>query len=186
MQPQQTSIYNQPQFESLAQWLARHPLLIPLHQMHTRVKEHYQLSDEAMAQLLRAADHPNPKVRWFCAHELDHLATDESVATLLRLTRDSVTKVRVEAVHALGCERCKQCSLNVDMIGLMIDFALNDPEVKVRASAIYALGYLAADERAAVALQQIVDDSATSAGLRRSAQQSLKYHVTIDKPSSLL
>lgn len=176
MQQQQTVLANQPQFESLAQWLARHPLLAPLHHMHTRVKEHYQLSQEAMTQLLTAADHPNPKVRWFCAHELDHLATDESVDALLRLTRDPVAKVRVEAVHALGCERCKQCNLAVDMVGLMVDFALNDPEAKVRGAAIFALGYLPADERAAVALQQIADDDTTAAGLRKVATRSLSYH----------
>lgn len=176
MQQQQTSVYNQPQFESLAQWLARHPLLAPLHHMHTRVKEHYQLSQEAMTQLLTAADHPNPKVRWFCAHELDHLATNESVETLLRLTRDPVAKVRVEAVHALGCERCKQCHLCVDMVGLLVDFALNDPEEKVRGAAIFALGYLPADERAVVTLQQIVDNETSAEGLRKAALRSLQYH----------
>ena len=173
---QQATVYNQPQFESLAQWLARHPLLAPLHHMHTRVKEHYQLSQEAMAQLLTAADHPNPKIRWFCAHELDHLATNESVDTLLRLTQDPVAKVRVEAVHALGCERCKQCDLTIDMVGIMADFALNDPEEKVRGVAIHALGYLAADERAAAALQQIADADTTTEGLRKAARRSLPYH----------
>jgi len=176
MQQQQAIVCNQPQFESLAQWLARHPRLVPLHQMHTRVKEHYQLSQEAMAQLLRAADHPNPRVRWFCAHELDHLATNESVETLLRLTRDPVAKVRVEAVHALGCERCKQCKLVVDMVGLMVDFALNDPAAKVRGAAVFALGYLPRDERAAAALQQLIADLTTADWLRKAAQQSLIYH----------
>ncbi len=177
MQQQQANICNQPQFESLEQWLARHPLLAPLHHIHTRVKETYQLSQEAMAQLLTAADHPNPKVRWFCAHELDHLATNESMEALLKLTHDPVTRVRAEAVHALGCERCKQCNLSVDMVGLMVNFALNDPEEKVRGAAIFALGYLPADERAATALQQIVDDGATPEGVRRSAQRSLQYHL---------
>jgi len=176
MQQQQAVHTNQPQFESLAEWLARHPLLVPLHKMHTRIKEHYQLSQEAMAQLLTAADHPNPKVRWFCAHELDHLATNESVETLLRLTCDPVAKVRVEAVHALGCERCKQCDLTIDMVGVMVDFALNDPEEKVRGVAIHALGYLPADRRAAGALQQIVDNEATAEGLRKAALRSLQYH----------
>lgn len=178
MQQQQTSALQRQRFESLDEYLHRHPLLAPLHGMHTRVKEHYQLSAEAMTQLISAADHPNPKVRWFCAHELDHLATDESVDALLRLTRDPVTKVRVEAVHALGCERCKQCNLSVDMVGLMVDFALNDPEEKVRGAAVFALGYLPADERAAAALQQIVDDSSTPQGLHKAAQRSLKYHVS--------
>lgn len=176
MQEQQASLCNQPQFESLAQWLARHPLLVPLHKMHTLVKAHYQLSQAAMTQLLAAADHPNPRVRWFCAHELDHLATKESVATLLQLTCDPVTKVRVEAVHALGCERCKQCKLGVDMVGLMVDFALNDPDDRVRGAAVFALGYLPPDQRAAAALQQITADPTTATGLRRAAQQSLKYH----------
>ncbi|MCB0062035.1 MAG: HEAT repeat domain-containing protein [Caldilineaceae bacterium] len=173
---QQATVYNQPQFESLAQWLARQPLLAPLHGMHTRVKEHYPLGAEAMAQLLTAADHPNPKVRWFCAHELDHLATNESIDMLLRLTQDPVAKVRVEAVHALGCDRCKQDHLCVDMVGLMVDFALNDSEEKVRSVAIHALGYLPADRRAAEALQQIVDNETTAEGLRKAASHSLQYH----------
>ncbi|MEZ4705717.1 MAG: HEAT repeat domain-containing protein [Caldilineaceae bacterium] len=180
MQQQQANPSKRTNFESLESWLARHPLLAPLHGMHTRVKEQYQLSHEAMVQLIRAADHPNPKVRWFCAHELDHLATDESIEALLKLTKDPVTKVRVEAVHALGCERCKQCQLNVDMVGLMVDFALNDPVAKVRGAAIFALGYLPADERAAAALRQIVEDNATSEELRKPAQRSLTYHTPME------
>lgn len=178
MQQQEAVLCNQPQFESLEQWLARHPLLVPLHKMHTRVKEHYQLSPAAMTQLLRAADHPNPRVRWFCAHELDHLATPESVDILLQLTHDPVVKVRVEAVHALGCERCKQCELGVDMVGLMIDFALNDPDDKVRGAAVFALGYLPRDERAAVALQRLAAEPSTTEELRRAARRSLTYHLS--------
>ncbi|MEZ4870015.1 MAG: HEAT repeat domain-containing protein [Caldilineaceae bacterium] len=176
MQAQTQTAAARQRTESLEQWLAHHPLLVPLHGMHTRVKEHYQLAAEAMTQLIQAADHPNPKVRWFCAHELDHLATDQSIAALLKLTRDPVVKVRVEAVHALGCERCKQCKLNVDMAALMIDFALHDPEEKVRGAALHTLGYLPADARIAAALQQIIDDEASSVQLRREAQRKLKYH----------
>ena len=174
---QQASSSNHNHFESLKSWLARHPLLAPLHGMHTRVKEEYQLGEEAIRQLIGAADHPNPKVRWFCAHELDHLATDQSIEALLKLTNDPVTKVRVEAVHALGCERCKQCQLNVDMVELMVDFALNDPADKVRGAAIFALGYLPPDVRAADALRRIAQDNITSEELRKSAQRSLKYHM---------
>ena len=85
--------------------------------------------------------------------------------------------MRVEAVHALGCERCKQCRLDVDMVGLMIGFVLNDPEAKVQGAALHALGYLPADTRAAVALQQIIDDETNSPQLRQKAQRKLKYHT---------
>lgn len=162
--------------ESLESWLARHPLLAPLHRMHTRQKEQVQLSDEAMDQLIRAANHPNPKVRWWCAHELDHLADERSLDALLRLTKDTVPKVRAEAVHALGCERCKQCVLPVDMVGLMVDFAFHDPEERVRGAAIFALGYLPSDPRAAAALEQLADDPSLSLRLRTEARRKLKYH----------
>lgn len=175
--PQTTS--QRPGTESLESWLARHPLLAPLHHMHTRQKEQVQLSDEAVAQLMGAADHPNPKVRWWCAHELDHLADERSLDTLLRLSKDDVPKVRVEAVHALGCARCKQCVLPVDMVGLMVDFALHDPEERVRGAAIFALGYLPADERAAAALAQLAAEPSLSAKLRTEARRKMKYHQTV-------
>lgn len=162
--------------ESLESWLARHPLLAPLHGMHTRQKEQVQLSTAAVEQLILAADHPNPKVRWWCAHELDHLADARSIEALLRLTKDPVPKVRVEAVHALGCERCKQCVLPVDMVGLMVDFALHDPDEKVRGVALFALGYLPSDPRAAAALAQLADDPSLSEKLRTEARRKLKYH----------
>ncbi len=173
-QPQQL---NRPRPESFDQWLARHPLLVPLHGMHTRVKATYQISDTAMAQLLHAAKHPNPKVRWFCAHELDHLATAESIDTLLGLAADPVVKVRMEAVHALGCERCKQCKIDLDLVGLLIDFAVNDSAAKVRGAAIHALGYLPADPRAATVLQELSWDPQLAAGLRQAAARSLQYHA---------
>jgi HEAT repeat protein len=162
--------------ESLENWLARHPLLAPLHGMHTRQKEQVQLSDEAMTQLILAADHANPKVRWWCAHELDHLADERSVATLLRLTKDEIPKVRAEAVHALGCERCKQCVLPVDVVGLMIEAALSDPADRVREAAIFALGYLPSDHRIAAALEQLANDSSLTVNLRTEARRTLKYH----------
>lgn len=162
--------------ESLESWLARHPLLAPLHGMHTRRKEEVQLSAEAVTQLILAAAHPNPKVRWWCAHELDHLADERSLGALLQLTKDEVPKVRAEAVHALGCARCKQCVLPVDMVGLMVDFALHDPEERVRGAAIFALGYLPSDPRAATALAQLANDPALSAKLRTEARRKLKYH----------
>lgn len=174
---QSTNRTTRKQTESLDRWLARHPLLAPLHAMHTRMKEQYRLSEEATAQLIHAVDHPNPKVRWWCAHELDHLATPQSLDALIRLTQDRVPKVRAEAVHALGCERCKQCELGVDTAALMIDFMLTDPDVRVRGAALHALGYLPADARAARALQQVAENPSNSSKMRRNAQHKLKYHI---------
>lgn len=55
-------------------------------------------------------------------------------------------------------------------------FANRDPDEKVQGAAVFALGYLPPNGRAATALAQLAADPARSAQLRAEAQRKLKYH----------
>ncbi|MEZ4729642.1 MAG: hypothetical protein R3E79_21135 [Caldilineaceae bacterium] len=69
------------------------------------------------------------------------------------------TQGATEAVQALGCERCKQCVLPVDMMGLVVDFALHDPEERVWDAAVLA---------------RLANDPSLSAQLRAAAWRKLR------------
>lgn len=164
-------------FESFEQWRAQNVALAALMKLPARVQSQLSLSEEALSQLRQGAQHPNPKVRWWCAHLADHLADDRCVDVLLRLSQDEVGRVRAEAIHAIGCARCKPCPLDIDATGILVVAALTDVEAKVRAAAIFTLGYLPADPRAAQALAEIAQGDLDKK-LRQAAARALKYHVT--------
>jgi HEAT repeat protein len=50
---------------------------------------------------------PVDDVRRFCTKALDHLVDEVSFPMLVALLNDSDAQVRVEAIHALACDRCK-------------------------------------------------------------------------------
>jgi hypothetical protein len=51
---------------------------------------------------------PNPDVRRQCARVLDHLADESSFANLAGMLSDPDHQVRIAALHALACDRCKE------------------------------------------------------------------------------
>lgn len=50
---------------------------------------------------------PDPQVREQCCRVLDHIMDSQSVAALVGALGDPAEEVRVQALHALACERCK-------------------------------------------------------------------------------
>ena len=120
--------------------------------------------------------HPSVRVRRGCADFLDHHGTDECFAPLQQAAlHDPAPAVRRAAVHSASCQRCKSCPLTGDLIGLLIQVVLSDTSRRVRETAIGGLRYQPQDERAAVALEQILHIE-TDARLRKEAHQALKYH----------
>jgi hypothetical protein len=73
-----------------------------------------RLTDEARAALIVGSDHANPKVRWWCLQLMDHVGDEPCFEHILRALDDPVPRVRVMALHALECERCKQSPAMVE------------------------------------------------------------------------
>ena len=55
----------------------------------------------------RGLSHPDARVRQFCCKVLDHLMDAESIPALIEALGDPAASVRIAAVHALACDRCK-------------------------------------------------------------------------------
>jgi HEAT repeats len=91
--------------------------------------------------ILKGLDHPNPKVRYECAHLLDSFGDDRCVATLAKLLQDPVPRVRAIALHSLVCDACKVTPLQdrPDLLALTIDWATNDPHRRVKQEATRVL-----------------------------------------------
>lgn len=138
----------------------------------------------AIDDLVRGLKHPHSNVRWWCAQMLDHAADDTCVPALFDLLNDPVPRVRRMAVHALACQRCKAVPLHADMTDMLLDFALHDPNLKVRGEAVFGLAFVPANPRVPDALQHIIAEfesvqpkSQTQRNLLNGARWSLKRHV---------
>lgn len=138
----------------------------------------------AIDDLVQGLKHPSSNVRWWCAQMLDHAADDTCVPALFDLLHDPVPRVRRMAVHALACQRCKSTPLHADMTDMLLDFALHDPNLKVRGEAVFGLAFVPANSRVAESLQQIIAEfenvqpkSQTQRNLLNGARWSLKRHM---------
>ncbi|WP_293677896.1 HEAT repeat domain-containing protein [uncultured Phenylobacterium sp.] len=94
-----------------------------------------------IATLLAGLGHPNPRVRFECAHALDTFGDASCRAPLVALMDDPVPRVRWMAMHALSCDACKD-DLFGDDDGVRARIAarvLGDPSVQVRRHAVRAV-----------------------------------------------
>ena len=71
---------------------------------------------DGMQAVIDGMEHPMPRVRRACAAFMDHHGNEVCVTPLTqRLLSDPVANVRREAVHSLGCQRCKESPLEADV-----------------------------------------------------------------------
>ena len=113
----------------------------------------------AVAALVAGLEHPHWRVRAAAAGLLDHVADERCAEPLTRALRDPVAAVRRNAVHAIGCQRCKPAPLALDTVAELIDRAIRDPSIRVRRAAAHQLGCQRPDGRAAEALRGILAGS---------------------------
>ena len=127
-----------------------------------------------IAAVLWGLSHPNARVRRGCAGFLDHHATDACFPQLQWVAlHDPASKVRQVAVHSASCQQCKPSPLTGDLVGMLIQVALEDSKRRVREKAIGGLGSQPRDARAVAALEQILRTE-TDARLRSKAHHALK------------
>ncbi len=110
----------------------------------------------AIEVLIAGTEHPNWRVRRECADLMDHLADNRCVDSLVRLLNDPVIAVRRLALHALSCQGCKVCPLEVDIVAHLSRLALEDKSIAVQRVAVHQLGCQPPTPRAKQTLQQIL------------------------------
>lgn len=130
------------------------------------------LGSRALDDVARGLEHPDWRVRRWCASLLDHHADEGCVPRLLALLRDPVPAVRRHAVHAIGCQSCKARPLPVDVVAILVRHAVSDPSPRVRRVAIHLLGCQPHDPRAVRALQRLLGRALPEKS-RRAARWSL-------------
>ena len=101
--------------------------------------------------------HPSAAVRCACCQVLDHFLDEAALPELLDNLSHPDPHVRVWAVHALACDRCKQGACRPaesDSLPVAIRMLLEDPAREVRQQAAGLVG--AAVHRSPEALAAIV------------------------------
>jgi hypothetical protein len=118
---------------------------------------------------LRGLSHPNPRVRFECAHALDTYGDASCRAALVALIDDPVPRVRWMAMHALSCDACKDDLFGDDdeVRRRIAERALGDPSVQVRRHAVVAVG-IAGGPSAAATLERVLAQESDTVVLRNA------------------
>jgi HEAT repeat protein len=101
-----------------------------------------RVTGETFAALCEGLHDRHPRVRWWCIQLLDHVPDPRAIAAIAPLLDDPVPRVRRNAAHALGCQRCKpehENCLPGHAITRLQAMADHDPNAKVRSAAAHAL-----------------------------------------------
>jgi HEAT repeat protein len=91
----------------------------------------------------RGLRHHNPRVRARCCGVLDHFLDADAIPELMDNLGHDDPEVRLMAMHALGCDRCKEGSCRPaenDVIAAAMRLLADDPDRHVRTAAAHALG----------------------------------------------
>ena len=127
----------------------------------------------AMGALLAGLAHPDAKVRAACALLLDHVADNSCIGPLRQAMRhDPHEAVRRCAMHALVCDGCKECPLDTDVVGALIESAQSDRSRAVRRRAVFYLSQQRPDARTGPALEALLAGEADPI-LRSRAERAL-------------
>ncbi|MFI6465873.1 HEAT repeat domain-containing protein [Streptomyces sp. NPDC050538] len=99
----------------------------------------------AVPAIREGLDHAHPLVREQCCKLLDELLVPEAVGELTARLDDPDARVRIAAVHALSCDRCKPdaAACFPDRVALLpraIRLLRQDPDPQVRARAVELVG----------------------------------------------
>jgi hypothetical protein len=102
------------------------------------------LGPEATEAVRDGLAHPDERVRERCCQILDHLMDAASIPLLIGALGDPCERVRIAAVHALACDRCKSDSCRPApeaVLPTAISLLAGDPSARVRAYAAELVGH---------------------------------------------
>jgi HEAT repeat protein len=102
------------------------------------------LGPEATQAARGGLSHPDARVREHCCKVLDHLMDAESIPALIKALADPSAPVRIQAAHALACDRCKTGTCRPAPEAVLppaIAMLAGDPSAHVRARAAELVGH---------------------------------------------
>jgi hypothetical protein len=110
------------------------------------------LGPEATQAVRDGLAHPDVRVREQCCKILDHLMDADSIPLLIDALADPCERVRIAAVHALACDRCKTGACRPApeaVLPTAVSLLAGDPSALVRAYAAELVGQWARSHPAA-------------------------------------
>ncbi|MGW2570812.1 HEAT repeat domain-containing protein [Streptomyces sp. NPDC001537] len=129
---------------------------------------------EAVPEIRRGLRYPHPRVREECCRLLDQLLVPEALDELTAMLDDAEARVRVAALHALSCDRCKPdadaCRPDPAVLQpRAIQLLHHDPDPHVRAMATELVGRWVHSAPQAVAALVRARDEDPSPAVRKKA-----------------
>lgn len=134
------------------------------------------MGQAALPAIRTGMKHPNWRIRRWSVSFLDHYGGPEFVPDLREALDDPIATVRRHAVHSIGCQRCKDTPLKLDVIGLLSHSALNDPSPRVRRAALHQLGCQPPSLRARTTLRSAIAHE-NDEGIHRLVRWALSKHA---------
>lgn len=101
-----------------------------------------QIGHAALPEIRSGLRHGNWRVRRNCLIFLDHYWDDAALEDVIALLRDPMKSVRLFALHALVCDRCKDGYQPVDPLPYILERLEVDESIKVRRHATACLTLL--------------------------------------------
>jgi len=133
--------------------------------------------------------HANADVRKYCCKFLDHFVDSDGLGELVGMLDDPDPQVRVFAVHALACDRCKENTCRPDeavVLPRAIALLQSDPDMHVRNHAIGLVGLSVHRSAAALAALKAARETDPHPSVRKKAAWVLPggpiYKRTAPKP----
>jgi HEAT repeat protein len=130
------------------------------------------LGPEATEAARGGLAHPDGRVRERCCKILDHLLDADSIPLLIDALADPCERVRIAAVHALACDRCKTGACRPApeaVLPAAVDVLADDPSALVRAYAAELVGQWVHSRPAARAAITRAADRDPSPAVRKKA-----------------
>jgi HEAT repeat protein len=130
----------EPDATDYAAWVARlaDPLRAPQAYRHL-----VRAGPDARHAVVQGLDADDVSTRRHCARALDRLVDESSFPALIALLDDTEPLVRVEAIHALACDRCKSDAARPAAIAVLpkaVEVLTTDADAHVRAYAVELVG----------------------------------------------
>jgi len=101
------------------------------------------LGPDASGPAREGLGHESPRVRMLCCQVLDHVMDADSIPALVGALADPAEEVRIQALHALACDRCKSGEARPSaeaVLGTAIGVLRDDGSAQVRARAVELVG----------------------------------------------
>lgn len=149
-----------------------HNLTVP-HRRRAAVREFLAMGYDAAPIAVDGLQHPHAGVRSACCEFLDHFLVPEALPGLVELLDDPHPRVRLMALHALACDRCKEDGCRpsaADVVPKAVRALRSDPSPHTRAMAIELVGaYVHTHVEAERALVEAAENDASPA-VRKKAR----------------